>query len=98
MESGVRGGSVPPMVGGGAVPLANSVRSGSGSRRATRGDSVACRGWQDTSYEAYAKRRAKRKDDLDNQWTVEEGVAPVLEATSDPDDHNATSGVIGLDR
>ncbi|MGI5247304.1 hypothetical protein [Dactylosporangium sp. CA-139066] len=104
----IRGGPASPMAGGSASRT-SSARGGL-TRRTTRtaqvteahGEAVSrsggARGWQDSSYEAYAKRRAKRKDDPDNQWTVEEGVAPVLEAPSDPDDHSATPGVIGLDR
>jgi hypothetical protein len=74
---------------------AAAVNEGRGN---TMSPSAGAGGWQDSSYEAYARRRAKRKDDPDNQWSVEEGVTPVLEAPSDPGDHDAPPGVIGIDR
>ena len=56
-------------------------------------------GWQDTSYEEYARRRAgRRTTDPDTQWPVKEGVPPIIEAPADPGDHDAPPGVIGLDR
>ncbi|WP_432835164.1 hypothetical protein [Dactylosporangium sp. CA-092794] len=55
-------------------------------------------GWRDRSYEAYARRRAGRKRDADDQWQVAEGVAPVLESPKAQTVHDAAPGVIGIDR
>ncbi|MEV6926004.1 hypothetical protein AB0M46_16125 [Dactylosporangium sp. NPDC051485] len=55
-------------------------------------------GWHDRSYEAYARRRPPGDRDKDQQWQVEEGVTPLLESPDISSNHDATPGVIGIDR
>ncbi|MEV6928585.1 hypothetical protein AB0M46_29415 [Dactylosporangium sp. NPDC051485] len=56
-------------------------------------------GYRDRSFEDYAaRRRSKRGDgDGDEVWPVEEGVAPVLDATAERR-HDPGPGVLGIDR
>ena len=42
--------------------------------------------------------RRRRQQDLDEPWTVHEGVAPVIEPKPEPTGHDPGPGVIGIDR
>jgi hypothetical protein len=76
-----------------------STRRASTTSRPDRLDERAhAGGWRDRSYEAYARRRPDPELEKDEHWYVEEGVRPLLEAPEAPSSHDATPGVIGLDR
>ncbi|MFG2037068.1 hypothetical protein [Dactylosporangium sp. NPDC048998] len=64
----------------------------------SRGASGISGGYRDRSFEAYAeRRRSKRRGDDDELWSVEEGVSPVLDATTERS-HDPGPGVLGIDR
>ncbi|MEV8513951.1 hypothetical protein [Dactylosporangium sp. NPDC051484] len=91
----LRGGSAPPAGLGGQGKAAGSAGA---NGRIPVDQRTSTGGWRDHSYEAYTRRCNDRKGGPDNQWTVADGVAPLLEAPSLADQHDATPGVIGLDR
>ncbi|MDG6109757.1 hypothetical protein Daura_09075 [Dactylosporangium aurantiacum] len=55
-------------------------------------------GYQDRSFDEYVARRRGPGDEHAEQWTVQRGVTPLLEAQPPAHDHDPGPGVIGLDR
>ncbi|MET7426569.1 hypothetical protein [Dactylosporangium sp. NPDC005555] len=55
-------------------------------------------GYRDRSFEEYAAHRRGRDAELEEQWKVQQGVPPLLEAPPPVRDHDPGPGVIGLDR
>ncbi|GAA3189157.1 hypothetical protein ACFO1B_36605 [Dactylosporangium siamense] len=55
-------------------------------------------GYQDRSFEEYVSRRRERRNEHGEQWTVNQGVRPLLEALQPARAHDPGPGVIGLDR
>ncbi|MER7005085.1 hypothetical protein ABT297_18830 [Dactylosporangium sp. NPDC000555] len=63
----------------------------------SRGTGGTMGGYSDHSFERYAERRRSKRTDSDELWSVDEGVSPVLDATS-PQSHDPGPGVLGIDR
>lgn len=55
-------------------------------------------GYQDRSFNEYVARQRESGDEQAEQWTVQRGVSPLLEARPPARDHDPGPGVIGLDR
>jgi hypothetical protein len=55
-------------------------------------------GYQDRSFEEYVARRRDRDDPQGEQWILNQGVRPLLEAIPPVRNHDPGPGVIGLDR
>lgn len=70
-----------------------------GSARPTTGRPAGgAGGYQDRSFDEYVARRREPGDEQAEQWTVQRGVSPLLEARPPVRDHDPGPGVIGLDR
>jgi hypothetical protein len=108
---GVGAGSMRGVPGGmiGGTPVTSSAGSAGGRllhappalSRSTpsmsRSTSPAS-GYQDRSFEDYVARRREPDDERGDQWTVNQGVRPLLEALPPSRTHDPGPGVIGLDR
>ncbi|MEV4137114.1 hypothetical protein AB0J72_33700 [Dactylosporangium sp. NPDC049742] len=88
-------GSAPPMAARGGVmrTAAASARSVSAGVRPS-----GAGGHQDRSFEEYVARRRVQDTGHDEQWAVNQGVTPLLEALPPVRTHDPGPGVIGLDR
>ncbi|GAA2352912.1 hypothetical protein [Dactylosporangium salmoneum] len=103
-RSGQIGGA--PVIGGtpARTGVAHPARRQPVVRPATSAEPVEARGtgapggYRDHTFEAYAQRRRSKRGNDDELWSVEEGVSPVLEATTEPDRHSPGPGVLGIDR
>ncbi|MEV6928587.1 hypothetical protein AB0M46_29425 [Dactylosporangium sp. NPDC051485] len=85
-----------PMTGPGQRPASGRAST---SAEPTQGRTLGGMpgGYRDHSYEAYSQRHRSKRTDNDELWSVEEGVAPVLEAATEVS-HDPGSGVLGIDR
>jgi hypothetical protein len=94
-----------PLIGGSA-PAGSSRTGGATMRRpaAPTAPQVSrtvggTRGYQDRSFEEYAaRRRAQQSGGGEGDWTVPDGVPPLLEAERPTTIHGPGPGVLGIDR
>ncbi|MFF5226882.1 hypothetical protein [Dactylosporangium sp. NPDC000521] len=94
LPGGVIGAAPPTSARGGVMrPTAASARSApAGVRPSGAGRH------QDRSFEEYVARRRAQDTGHDEQWAVNQGVTPLLEALPPVQTHDPGPGVIGLDR
>jgi hypothetical protein len=97
--------AVPPTGGMAKTGSTSAAHRRAATRRAGEPESFGLRGtsgtaaggYRDRSFEEYAERRRTRRANADEQWPVEEGVPPLLEAPKEPT-HDPGPGVLGIDR
>jgi hypothetical protein len=94
---------------GGTPVSASRLGSGTGPRRpaiaspaspdpAHERSITSTGGYRDRSFEDYAARRRGPQEDRDELWSVDEGVAPLLDAPTVVRIHDPGAGVLGIDR